>query len=73
MTFVACSSDDDNDSFSLAYQALYVGDSIRIGFDATVANRFTAYVAKDGYLHGFHVGETVTIQLPYRPLAITSC
>ena len=58
MTFVACSSDDDNESFSLADQALYVGDSVRIGSEATVANRFTAYVAKDGYLHGFHVGET---------------
>lgn len=58
MTFVACSSDDDNDSFSLSDQALYVGDSVRIGSDATVANRFTAYVTKDGYLHGFHVGET---------------
>lgn len=58
MSFVACSSDDDNDSVSLSDQALYVGDSVRIGSDATVANRFVAYVAKDGYLHGFHVGET---------------
>ena len=59
MSFVACSSDDDdNDSVSLSDHALYVGDSVRIGSDATVANRFVASVAKDGYLHGFHVGET---------------
>ncbi len=59
MFFAACSGDSDDDNgFTLSDQALYVGDSVRIGSDATVTNRFVAYVAKDGYLHGFHVGET---------------
>lgn len=56
--FVACSSDDDENSGSLTDQVMYSGDSVRINSNATVANRFVAYVSKDGYLHGFHVGET---------------
>lgn len=56
--FAACSSDDDDNAAGLTDQMMYAGDSVRISSNATVANRFVAYVSKNGYLHGFHVGQT---------------
>lgn len=56
--FVACSSDDDDNGFTLSDQVIYAGDSVKLTSDAAVANRFIAYVSKSGYLHGYHVGET---------------
>lgn len=56
--FISCSSSNDDDDFTLSDQVIYAGDSIRFSPNATVANEFTAYISKSGYLHGFHVGET---------------
>lgn len=58
-SLTACGGDDDdNDNATLSDQILYAGDSVKIKSNATVDNRFVAYVSNNGYLHGFHVGET---------------
>ena len=58
VTFSACSGSDDDDTPSLSDQLMYAGDSVKVGSEANVENKFVAYVAQDGYLHAFHVGET---------------
>lgn len=58
INLTSCSSSDDDGDDSLKDQTIYVGDSIRFSNRANVANKFVAYVSNNGYLHGFHVGQT---------------
>lgn len=57
-TLGACSSDDEENNFTLYDQFLYVGDSVKLEGKATIANDFVAFATKSGYLYGFHVGTT---------------
>lgn len=57
-TLGSCSSDDDENTFTLNDQFLYVGDSVKLASNAIIANNFVAFVSKTGYLYGYHVGTT---------------